>query len=523
MRAAQQIIIILLLGLYPLSLPAISPEEQLSDPLLEERARNLSQNLRCLVCQNQSIDDSDAELAVDLRTQVRDFIQQGQTDEDIIAHLRERYGDYILLKPPISSSTYLLWLAPIFIVLTGLGLLWLWRRSVKIDIAPSELQDDEITTNQDDGQLAFSAKPLITVIVGLFIISLAGYMVLGRPDIQSSPLADRAAERQTAQDTAKANQDEARQALRKAQADAQANPNALEPQLILAMQAARQSRFDIEQAALQRARQISKDAPEVLSMLAEAYTREADGTVTLPARGLIADVLSQAPNNPRALYLAGLAAYQDQEFGLAIESWQAVLDVTSFDNPWQQVVRDNIVRAAEDGGLEVPEGIILSGPSQEDIALAADMSAQDRQEMIETMVASLAERLKDTPQDYAGWQRLAGAYEVLGNERAQASALIGAANARPSHLPSQLDALKLIVTTDQGAQWLDEADNMLARLEQAQNTYPEIILFRVYFARLSGDRESERRALEILLETLPDDAPQRPQIKADIQSLLEAR
>ena len=524
MRMVKQLLLILCLGLIPLSLSAVSPEEQLSDPLLEERARDLSKNLRCLVCQNQSIDDSDAELAVDLRREVRGLIQKGQTDEEILAGLRDRYGDYILLKPPVSSSTYLLWLAPILIIIAGLFIFWRWRQSVKTD-SPSddgESQPAPATIADDESQLAFASKPLILTIIGLVLISFGGYMMLGRPDIKATPLADRAIERQNAQEAAKASQDQARQALEQAQVAAKANPDALEPQLILAMQAARQSRFDIEQSALQRAREISNDAPEILSMLAEAFTREAEGTVTLPARRLIAEVLSQNPNEARALYLAGLAAYQDQEFALAIESWQAVLEVTSPDAPWQKIVADNIMRAAEEGGLAVPDNINQTGPSQDDIAMAADMSAEDRQEMIETMVTSLAEKLQENPDDFAGWQRLARAYQVLGNEAEYIRALIGAANARPSDEASQLAALEFIFTTDQGANWLDEARQLLNHLQQAETIRPEAFLFQIYFARLAKDIDSERHALETLLEIIPEDAPQRAQIKADIEALLEA-
>ena len=524
MRKVKQFLIILLLGLMPLSLPAVSPEEQLSDPRLEERARDLSKNLRCLVCQNQSIDDSDADLAVDLRREVRSLIKQGQTDDEILAGLRDRYGDYILLKPPVSSSTYLLWLAPILIIIGGLFILWRWRQSGKTQTPIDENVQLSTPARQadDDEQLAFSSKPLFIAIIGLLLISFGGYMMLGRPDIKATPLAERAVERQSAQEAAKAKQDEARQALEEAEAAAKANPDALEPQLILAMQAARQSRFDIEQSALQRAREISNDAPEVLSMLAEALTREAEGTVTLPARRLIAEVLSQNPNDPRALYLAGLAAYQDQEFALAIESWQAVLEVTSPNAPWQQIVVENIIRAAEEGGLDVPDGVMLSGPSQDDIAMAADMSEEERQEMIETMVASLAEKLQQNPDDFAGWQRLARAYQVLGNQEGYIRALMGAANARPADEASQLAALDYIFTTDQGANWLDEAGLLLTRLQQAETTRPETLLFQVYFARLANDTDSERRALEDLLEIIPEGAPQRAQIKADIEALLEA-
>ena len=116
---------------------AISPEEQLSDPVLEERARALSGQLRCLVCQNQSIEDSDAELAVDLRYEVRRQLVEGKSDAVILDGLRNRYGDYILLNPPVTATTYLLWGAPILIVLFGCGLLWVYRRSSAGTIMPA--------------------------------------------------------------------------------------------------------------------------------------------------------------------------------------------------------------------------------------------------------------------------------------------------------------------------------------------------------------------------------------------------
>ena len=100
---------------------AITAEEMLADPVLEERARNLSKQLRCLVCQNQSIDDSDADLARDLRREVRSQIAAGTSDGAIIDQLRAKYGDYVLLNPPLDQATLFLWLSPLgFILLGGL-------------------------------------------------------------------------------------------------------------------------------------------------------------------------------------------------------------------------------------------------------------------------------------------------------------------------------------------------------------------------------------------------------------------
>ena len=98
---------------------AVLPDEVLDDPVLEARARELSLELRCLVCRNQSIDDSNAELARDLRILVRERLVAGDTDEEALEFIRARYGDFVLLKPPVQTSTYLLWYGPIAIVLLG--------------------------------------------------------------------------------------------------------------------------------------------------------------------------------------------------------------------------------------------------------------------------------------------------------------------------------------------------------------------------------------------------------------------
>lgn len=102
---------------------AIQPDEILEDKLLEERARVISKELRCLVCQNQSIDDSDAPLARDLRVLVRERLQAGESDEKVIKFVVDRYGDFVLLRPPVKASTLALWISPIAILIVGVILL----------------------------------------------------------------------------------------------------------------------------------------------------------------------------------------------------------------------------------------------------------------------------------------------------------------------------------------------------------------------------------------------------------------
>jgi cytochrome c-type biogenesis protein CcmH len=107
---------------------AIRPDEILPDPALEERARALSKELRCLVCQNQSIDDSEADLARDLRLAVRDRLIAGDSDAEVMRFVTARYGDFVLLRPPFKTTTYLLWLGPPVILAAGATMAWAFLR-----------------------------------------------------------------------------------------------------------------------------------------------------------------------------------------------------------------------------------------------------------------------------------------------------------------------------------------------------------------------------------------------------------
>jgi cytochrome c-type biogenesis protein CcmH len=126
---------------------AVEPNERLADPALEARARELSKNLRCLVCQNESIDESGADLAHDLRVLLRQRIMAGDTDEQAVANIVGRYGDFVLLDPPVKPATYVLWFSPIvLLVLAGIGTtVALRRRRSPASASPPPLSDTEKT------------------------------------------------------------------------------------------------------------------------------------------------------------------------------------------------------------------------------------------------------------------------------------------------------------------------------------------------------------------------------------------
>src|SRR6218665_513667 len=109
-----------------LSLPALAvqPDEILPDAAMEARARVISKQLRCLVCQGEDIDESAAGLARDLRLLVRERLREGDSDQQVLDFVQSRYGDYVLMKPPVTPRTWLLWLTPVLMVLGGFAVVW---------------------------------------------------------------------------------------------------------------------------------------------------------------------------------------------------------------------------------------------------------------------------------------------------------------------------------------------------------------------------------------------------------------
>ena len=123
---------------------AVQPDEMLKDPNLETRARGLSRELRCMVCQNQSIDDSEAPLARDLRLLVRERLAKGDTDQQVLDFLVARYGEFVLLKPPLERETIILWALPPAALLAGaIGLFFAGRRRRLSRLEPATLSNEE--------------------------------------------------------------------------------------------------------------------------------------------------------------------------------------------------------------------------------------------------------------------------------------------------------------------------------------------------------------------------------------------
>ncbi|MEQ8355026.1 MAG: cytochrome c-type biogenesis protein CcmH [Kiloniellaceae bacterium] len=138
------LLLILALLLTPAAVQAVEPDEILDDPKLEQRARDLSVEIRCVVCQNESIDTSNAEIARELRILVRERLVAGDSDQQVLDYLVARYGEFVLLRPPMKPETYLLWFGPLILLLLGMAGIFLFFRRQRAEIAlPPALSVEE--------------------------------------------------------------------------------------------------------------------------------------------------------------------------------------------------------------------------------------------------------------------------------------------------------------------------------------------------------------------------------------------
>lgn len=155
---ATQIMFVLCALLCSSKVMAVQSDEVLPNPALEARARTISQELRCLVCQNQSIDDSAAPLARDLRLLVREQLKTGRTDREVINFLVDRYGEFVLLRPPFDQQTVLLWLGPFAVLLIGASaiLARVWRTRREAGTESSSASEPALTPEEKQRLLRLS-------------------------------------------------------------------------------------------------------------------------------------------------------------------------------------------------------------------------------------------------------------------------------------------------------------------------------------------------------------------------------
>ncbi len=288
--------------------------------------------------------------------------------------------------------------------------------AVPVDGSP----DDARPTGQGPLIAAFA----ITVLVPLAAGSI--YLGLGTPPLENQPFAERPEEAPaTAADDVDAMDIEAMVAGLAERL--QSEPDDLDGWVMLGRSYGALARYDQAVAALERAAQLSGGAAEITAMLAEHRVFAADGLVTPAAKRDFEAALAKDPAQVAARFYLAMARAQAGDFQSALDGWLALAQVTPADAPWLPALREQVDMAVQRLGiatpdLEIAKATTAPGPTAEDMATAQDMTSDEQAAMIESMVARLASRLEDGPDDLEGWRRLGQAYGVLGeNDQARAA------------------------------------------------------------------------------------------------------
>ena len=223
------------------------------------------------------------------------------------------------------------------------------------------------------------------------------------------------------------------------------------------------------------------------------------------------------PDDVRALFLYGLAAYQDEDYTLAMSRFEHLLSLTTPDAPWSGTLTAQIKQTATKGGLPLPAGI--AGPDADDIASAAELSEEDRSAMILSMVEQLETRLMDEPNNLAGWLKLARAKEQLGLQEDAFFASVKATelSSRPDII---LKALEILLSlSDANISTLETSEALVSQLSHAPAYKAEALFFGGHIDVLKGAHDTALSQWRQLLGLLPEDSDAAASLRREIRHL----
>ncbi len=314
---------------------AFDPAESLADPVLETRARSIGEGLRCVVCQNQSIEESNADLARAMRGLVRERLAAGDSDGEVIAALEARYGDFIRLMPPLKAATLLLWAAPALLLAAGVAA---WRRSFRIRAAVAEGAAPAVADADEPrpgaGLLAGGAA-LAAVLAAL------AYVSLGHPGVPDQPIRPRLAERLGVSEAAIADM----QAMTaEIEARLQTHPDDARGWLMLGRADRYLGRHAEAAAALRRALTLGEADADILADLGESLAIR-DRRVGDEAEAAFRAALEIDPAAPRAVFYLGVARAEAGDLAAAAALWREGAALQPPDSPWRRRLVGHAERA----------------------------------------------------------------------------------------------------------------------------------------------------------------------------------
>lgn len=304
---------------------AFDPAEALPDPVLETRARAIGEGLRCVVCQNQSIEDSNADLAKAMRGLVRERLAAGDSDTEVISALESRYGDFIRLMPPLKAATVMLWAAPALLLAAGVVA---WRRAFRARAAHAA--DAPSAPEGED------APPGVLALAGGGVAALAlaalAYAFLGHPGAADQPIRPRLAERLGVSEAAIA---EMQAMTAEIETRLQAHPEDARGWLMLGRADRYLGRHAEAAAALRRAVALGQDDAETLADLGESLAIR-DRRVGEEAAAAFARALGRDPAAARPIFYLGVARAEAGDLAGAVEVWRGGAALQPPESPWRR-------------------------------------------------------------------------------------------------------------------------------------------------------------------------------------------
>ena len=367
-----------------------------------------------------------------------------------------------------------------------------------------------------------SAARALTVLLAVLVplAAIAVYLVHGAPRIPDQPYEARSAERALTDARGALDLDKTAAAL---QARLKAEPDSAEGWLLLARTQAARGHWHESADAYREALGLTKQRPDVAAAYAEMLVMAADGIVTPATREALNAVLARDPNNPSARYYLALAEAQAGNVQGALDAWRALLAEAPADAPWAQMVRQRIADTAKAAGVSAPatpSAQAAPGPSADDVAAAAQLTPEQRSEMVRGMVERLAKRLKETPDDLQGWLRLGRAYEVLKEPEKAADAYAEAAKLKPEDpaiLAHEVDAMMV----DRGPTdpIPETALAVLKQLQAIDANEPRALWYLGLAAAQAHEVDEAKAYWQKLLKVLPADSDERKMVSDALAAL----
>jgi cytochrome c-type biogenesis protein CcmH len=382
-------------------------------------------------------------------------------------------------------------------------------------------------------QVLSAGKPrrYTAIVTGLCVPALAAYVYAthGSPDLPGKPAAEvRAANESSPQ--APAGDAAQRDEVARLAAALEQNPADLESWVTLGGVLTEMKRYRQAAVAYTQAMRLAPANAEFASRAGETFTLAADGQVTPDAQAAFAEALRRDPTEPRAQYYQGVADQQGGRLRAALDRWVALEAASPPDAPWLQFLRPRIARLAGEIGMDSnalaalrerePPLAAAPGPTREQMEAAGNMSAEDREEMIRNMVDGLAEKLKENPDDVAGWLRLGRARGVLGDRAAAKEAYAKAAALRPDDVEIQVFFADAIVSAAEPAPPpRTELEPVVNRILARDPDEPRALWLSGALALSAGDAKTARARWTRLLEFVDPNGVQYVQLKKQIDAL----